>query len=90
MKTRTLYEFGVGDVEDPDMAGKLHVGEFFESFERWQYIKGLVRNPPLEYVLDHDGGMEMGYVCSVSTRLPDRICTLYDIAYPEPHRSWQD
>ena len=85
------YKIKLNGLKDGSYINSFRIrGEFFETFERWQYIKGLVKNPPLEYVLDHDGGMEMGYVCSVSTRLPDRICTLYDIAYPEPHRSWQD
>jgi len=82
----TLYCFGVADVEDPELAVRLHVGEWANSSERWKYCKQLTGSqfPPLSYDLDHDGSMDGGWICTITTRLPSSCATLYQIRFPEP------
>lgn len=82
VRGRAVYEFGLGDVEDPDLYARLHIGEWVNTSEQGQMLKGM--NGGFTYLIDHDGSMDGGYIVTLYARVPsthDQL--LYDLTWPE-------
>ena len=79
---RAVYQFGLGDVEDPDLYARLHIGEWFNTSERGTWLHK--NNTGIVYDIDHDGSMDGGWLCTVRCRItPGPQTSYYCIRWPE-------
>lgn len=82
-----VYEFGLGDVEDPNLYAQLHIGEWFNTSERGLWLHK--NNTGIVYDIDHDGSMDGGWICTVRCRItPGSTRSYYLIRWPEPETRW--
>lgn len=78
-KSIRIYEFHLGDVEDPDFYSKIHIGEWVNTSSRGTLVRSMKGG--FTYSLEHD---DLGWLCTVWATIPqERDQTLYHLTHPE-------